>query len=105
MDDKGSKAWIPRRGPRSRNTSEGTGLIRPHGSDDTTVRWDGRRGAAELAKDGQPRPEQVANAFGSRIDESVTTDIHRIFRMPGTLHGNSGLLKMRVHDLQAFRPE
>jgi DNA primase small subunit len=82
----------------------GTGLIRSHGSDDTTVvGWAER--TAELAKDGQPRPEQVANAFGSRIDEAVTTDIHRIFRMPGTLHGNSGLLKMRVHDLQAFRPE
>jgi DNA primase small subunit len=60
---------------------------------------------ASSGKDQPQRLEEVINAFSSRIDESVTTDIHRIFRMPGTLHGNSGLLKMRVHDLERFRPE
>jgi DNA primase small subunit len=38
------------------------------------------------------------------IDQSVTTDIHRIFRMPGTVHGNSGLLKMKVTSLDDFDP-
>ena len=38
------------------------------------------------------------------IDESVTTDVHRVFRMPGTLHGTSGMLKMRVEFARRLRP-
>ena len=45
----------------------------------------------------------TANA--ALIDESVTTDIHRVFRMPGTLHGSSGLLKMRVKEIGGFDPQ
>jgi len=40
----------------------------------------------------------------SRVDPSVTTDIHRVFRMPGTLHGSTGLLKMKVKSLDRFKP-
>ncbi len=39
------------------------------------------------------------------IDQSVTTDIHRVFRMPGTMHGSSGLLKMKVTSLDNFDPQ
>jgi DNA primase small subunit len=39
------------------------------------------------------------------IDQSVTTDVHRVFRMPGTLHGSSGLLKMGVMSLDNFDPQ
>jgi DNA primase small subunit len=92
------------------NYVKGTGLVRPQASDFTPAGASGRGGwlerIAASATEGQPqRVEQVTNTFGSNIDESVTTDIHRIFRMPGTLHGNSGLLKARVHDLAGFRPE
>jgi DNA primase small subunit len=91
------------------NYIKGTGLLRPQSSDYTSSA-SGRGGwlervVASSGKDQPQRLEEVINAFSSRIDESVTTDIHRIFRMPGTLHGNSGLLKMRVHDLERFRPE
>ncbi|MBM3897617.1 MAG: DNA primase [Thaumarchaeota archaeon] len=41
---------------------------------------------------------------GSRVDPSVTTDIHRIFRLPGSLHGNSGLSKRRCDDILSFNP-
>jgi DNA primase small subunit len=41
---------------------------------------------------------------GVRIDPNVTTDIHRIFRMPGTLNSKSGLAKMRCDDLELFDP-
>ena len=41
---------------------------------------------------------------GVRIDPHVTTDIHRIFRMPGTLNSKSGLTKMRCDDLELFDP-
>jgi DNA primase small subunit len=86
------------------NYIKGTGLSLPQVSDYApAVGWAGRM-AATGDKD-RPKLGQVVDSFGSKIDESVTTDIHRIFRMPGTLHGNSGLLKMRVHDLRAFRPD
>jgi len=49
--------------------------------------------------------EEVTAANAALIDESVTTDIHRVFRMPGTLHGNSGLLKMRVKEIDSFDPQ
>lgn len=92
------------------NYIKGTGLIRPQSSEYAPARASGRGGwldrfATPASSDPTPRLDQVINAFSSRIDESVTTDIHRIFRMPGTLHGNSGLLKMRVHDLDGFRPD
>ena len=46
----------------------------------------------------------VAKKMGAVIDTSVTTDIHRIFRLPGTLHGETGLFKKRVLDLIGFNP-
>jgi len=50
----------------------------------------------------------IASAIASqsaRIDASVTTDIHRVFRMGGTLHGTSGMLKMPVESMDRFDPE
>jgi len=84
------------------NYIKGTGLVHPQGSESPTGGWL-KKIVAPASKD--QKLEQVVNAFGSKIDESVTTDIHRIFRMPGTLHGNSGLLKMSVNDLAGFRPD
>src|SRR2546428_807020 len=42
----------------------------------------------------------------ARIDTVVTTDIHRLIRMPGTLNGHTGLLAMRVPEerLDEFDP-
>lgn len=87
------------------NYIKGTGLLQQQGSDYAPAGGWAERVASSGTKDSPARFERVVDSFGSRIDESVTTDIHRIFRMPGTLHGNSGLMKMRVHDLQAFRPD
>ncbi len=49
--------------------------------------------------------DEIVIANAALIDESVTTDVHRVFRMPGTLHGNSGMLKMRVDSLDSFDPQ
>ena len=87
------------------NYIKGTGLVRPQTSDHSPVGGWPERISQAATKDQSQKLEQAVNSIGSRIDESVTTDIHRIFRMPGTLHGNSGLLKMRVHDLGSFQPE
>jgi len=42
----------------------------------------------------------------ARIDSVVTTDIHRLIRLPGTLNGNTGLLAMQVSErgLEDFDP-
>lgn len=60
---------------------------------------------------GKTKPDDfeklIANmirTFGSKIDPSVTTDIHRIFRMPGSLHGESGLSKKRCDNIFSFNP-
>jgi len=39
------------------------------------------------------------------VDSSVTTDIHRVFRLAGTLHGNTGMSKMAVASLDSFDPQ
>jgi DNA primase small subunit len=40
------------------------------------------------------------------IDSVVTTDIHRLIRLPMTLHGKTGLLKMstKINELESFDP-
>ena len=50
----------------------------------------------------------VSEAVSSQralVDSSVTTDIHRVFRMAGTLHGNTGMSKARVKSLDSFDPQ
>lgn len=44
------------------------------------------------------------NGINVEVDPSVTNDTHRILRMPNTLHGSSGMLKLRVMDLSTFDP-
>jgi DNA primase small subunit len=38
------------------------------------------------------------------VDSSVTMDIHRVFRLAGTLHGNTGMSKKRVRTIDSFDP-
>jgi DNA primase small subunit len=50
----------------------------------------------------------VSEAVSSQralVDSSVTTDIHRVFRLAGTLHGNTGMSKARVGSLDGFDPQ
>ena len=39
------------------------------------------------------------------VDSSVTTDIHRVFRLAGTLHGETGMSKARVDSISEFDPQ
>ena len=39
------------------------------------------------------------------VDSSVTTDIHRVFRLAGTLHGNTGMSKTRTTSITSFDPQ
>jgi DNA primase small subunit len=47
---------------------------------------------------------KMAKTLGVRIDPQVTMDVHRIFRMPGSINSKSGLIKMRCDDLESFDP-
>ena len=66
------------------------------------------RAAAEAAAAGyaayQARLDEASQAIGARIDRAVTADVHRIFRLPGSLNGKSGLAKVECADIGAFSP-
>lgn len=50
----------------------------------------------------------VSEAISSQralVDSSVTTDVHRVFRLAGTLHGDTGMSKTKVTSLGAFDPQ
>ena len=44
------------------------------------------------------------NKIGVKIDPNVTMDIHRIFRLPGSINSKSGLTKIHCKDLTKFDP-
>jgi DNA primase small subunit len=50
--------------------------------------------------------EQVLDEEHAHIDEPVTTDVNRLIRLPGSLHGGSGLAVRRLarDELDAFDP-
>ncbi len=39
-----------------------------------------------------------------KIDPNVTMDVHRIFRLPGSINSKSGLTKILCPDLSNFNP-
>ena len=50
----------------------------------------------------------VSEAISSQramVDSSVTTDIHRVFRLAGTLHGETGMAKTWVESIDGFDPQ
>ena len=48
--------------------------------------------------------DKIVQDMGTLIDSQVTADLHRIFRMPGTLNSKSGLAKIRCKDIDLFDP-
>lgn len=52
----------------------------------------------------QKRLDGLSPAMGAVIDHRVTMDVHRIFRLPGTLNSKSGMAKVRCPDLGGFNP-
>jgi DNA primase small subunit len=51
---------------------------------------------SELAK--------ITRMLGVKADPQVTMDVHRIFRMPGSINSKSGLTKLRCNDLESCDP-
>ena len=62
----------------------------------------------EVISDGytnfQNRLQDMTRMIGVKIDPNVTMDIHRIFRLPGSLNSKSGLGKILCTDLEKFNP-
>ena len=52
----------------------------------------------------QKKLDTLKDEIGVRIDPNVTVDIHRIFRLPGSLNSKSGLAKILVNDIEKFEP-
>ena len=50
--------------------------------------------------------EDFLHRFGAAVDEPVTADIKRLIRVPGSLHGGSGMLvkKLALSELENFDP-
>jgi len=50
--------------------------------------------------------QTAVNKFAGKIDQPVTIDIHRLIRLPGSLHGKTGFLvkKMTFSELTNFDP-
>ena len=48
--------------------------------------------------------DDVSDKIGVKIDPNVTMDIHRIFRLPGSINSKSGLAKIYCKDLPKFDP-
>ena len=48
--------------------------------------------------------DRMVRDMGVRIDPQVTTDVHRVFRMSGSLNSKSGLAKMKCGELDSFDP-
>ncbi|MFB5604960.1 MAG: DNA primase small subunit domain-containing protein [Nitrosarchaeum sp.] len=48
--------------------------------------------------------EDLSDKIGAKIDPNVTMDIHRIFRLPGSLNSKSGLTKIFCDNLAKFDP-
>jgi DNA primase small subunit len=46
----------------------------------------------------------VAAKHGAVIDPQVTSDIHRIFRLPGSINSKSSLAKIRCANVKEFNP-
>ena len=48
--------------------------------------------------------DDVSENIGVKIDPNVTMDIHRIFRLPGSINSKSGLTKLFCNNLTKFDP-
>ncbi|MHA7646389.1 DNA primase small subunit domain-containing protein [Nitrosopumilus sp. S4] len=48
--------------------------------------------------------DDTSEKIGVKIDPNVTMDIHRIFRLPGSINSKSGLTKIICNDLSKFDP-
>ncbi len=52
----------------------------------------------------QVKLDSMRQTIGARIDPKVTMDVHRIFRLEGSINSKSGLSKIRCENFEEFEP-
>lgn len=52
----------------------------------------------------QLKLEEMRQSIGVKVDPKVTMDIHRIFRLEGSVNSKSGLSKIQCNDIEKFDP-
>ncbi len=52
----------------------------------------------------QIRLEGMRQTIGARVDPKVTMDIHRVFRLEGSINSKSGFSKIKCENLDSFDP-
>ena len=66
------------------------------------------KGVTKIISDGQvayqQKLEEMKNSIGVKIDSNVTSDIHRIFRLEGSLNSKSSLAKLACENIEKFNP-
>jgi DNA primase small subunit len=67
------------------------------------------KGITKITSDGysayqQKLEEMGKNSIGVKIDPNVTVDIHRIFRLEGSINSKSGLVKLVCENIEKFSP-
>jgi DNA primase small subunit len=67
------------------------------------------KGITKIISDGyavyQQKLEEIGkNSIGVKIDPNVTVDIHRIFRLEGSLNSKSGMAKLICENIEKFNP-
>ncbi len=60
--------------------------------------------ATEFKKIIKPLIKKIAISLYSQTDEPVTADIKRLIRLPGSLHGKTGLKVTKVSNIEEFNP-
>jgi DNA primase small subunit len=62
----------------------------------------------QIISEGYPafkkRLESLQGQIGVKVDPNVTIDVHRIFRLGGTINSKSGLTKITCADIAKFNP-
>ena len=62
----------------------------------------------QIISDGYPafkkKLESLQQEIGAHVDPNVTIDVHRIFRLGGTINSKSGLTKLQCQDYTKFNP-
>lgn len=48
--------------------------------------------------------QTISQSIGAKIDPNVTMDVHRIFRLPGSLNSKSGMAKVLCKNIDSFEP-
>jgi len=52
----------------------------------------------------QKKLDDLKDVIGAKIDPNVTMDVHRIFRLAGSLNSKSGFSKVLCKNIEKFNP-